>query len=138
VLDGDLIAEVTGRPGSGVGDQRLVRVEFKCEVVAQEARQLIFDGRGFGLRSDEPQEMIIGVAGVPEPTVPGVLRVARGKPSQLATQVPGFDPVPAPACPCEFVLPPCVFRVRFPAFPSGVLRDQNRLDVDVQLNGLSG
>ena len=78
VLDDDLVAEVAGRPGAGVGDQRLARVEFQGEVVAQEPRELIFDGLGLGLRSDEAQEMIIGVAGVAQPTVSGVLRVTRG------------------------------------------------------------
>ena len=78
VLDDDLVAEVAGRPGAGVGDQRLARVEFQREVVAQEPRQLIFDGLGFGLRSDEPQEVVIGVAGVPQPPVSGVLGVTRG------------------------------------------------------------
>jgi hypothetical protein len=44
-----------------VGDQRLVRVGFEREVVAQEPCQLIFDGLGFGLRSGEPQEVVVGL-----------------------------------------------------------------------------
>jgi len=36
------------------------------EVVAQEPRQLIFDGLGFGLRSDEPQQVIIGLCRPPD------------------------------------------------------------------------
>ena len=61
VLDDDLIAEVAGRPGAGVGDQGLIRVEFEREFIAQEPCQLILDLLGFGFRSDEPQEMIVGV-----------------------------------------------------------------------------
>ena len=76
MLDGDLVAEVTGRPGTGVGDQRLVRIEFQCEVVAQEPRQLIFNGLGFGLWPDESQKMIICVASVTQPTISRVLWVA--------------------------------------------------------------
>ncbi len=62
VLRGDLIAEVACRPGAGVGDQRLVGVEFQREFVAQERCQLILDGLGFGLWPDKAQEVIVGVA----------------------------------------------------------------------------
>jgi hypothetical protein len=62
VLDDDLVAEVSGRPGTGVCDQRLIGVQFQCEFAAQEPSQLIFDLLGFGLRSDEPQQMIVSVA----------------------------------------------------------------------------
>src|SRR5713226_2259326 len=61
VLDDDLVAEVPGRPGAGMGDQRLIRVEFECEFAAQEPCQLILDVRGFGFWSGEPQEMIVGL-----------------------------------------------------------------------------
>jgi hypothetical protein len=66
VLDDDLIAEVPGGPGAGVGDQGLVRVEFECEFVAQEGRQLIFDGLGFGFRSGKSQDVVVGLCGLPD------------------------------------------------------------------------
>jgi hypothetical protein len=102
VLNDDLIAEVPRRCGAGVGDQGLVRVEFECEFIAQEPRQLIFDDLGLSLRSDEPQKMIIGVPGVSEPTVSGVLRVTRGELAELVSQctnritVPTFTRPPHP------------------------------------------
>jgi hypothetical protein len=64
VLDDDLVAEVAGRPGPGMGDQCLIRVELEREFFAQEPCQLIFDLLGFGLRPGEPQEMIVGVTRV--------------------------------------------------------------------------
>jgi hypothetical protein len=71
VLGDDLVAEVSRRPGAGVRDQRLVRVELQLEFITQEPRQLVFDLLGFGLRSGEPQEMIIGLCrgpGYADPT----------------------------------------------------------------------
>jgi len=59
VLDGDLIAEESSRAGPGVGDQRLIWGEFQFEVVTQELRQPLFDFLGFGLRSGEPEQMVI-------------------------------------------------------------------------------
>jgi hypothetical protein len=78
VLHGDLVAEVSSGLDAGVGDQRLAGVQFQREVLAQEPGQLVLDGLGFGLRSDEAQEMIIGVAGVLQPPVAGILRIADG------------------------------------------------------------
>jgi hypothetical protein len=62
VLHDDLVAEVAGCPGTGVGDQRLGGVEFQPEFIAQEPCQLIFDSLGFGLGSDEPEEVVVGIA----------------------------------------------------------------------------
>jgi hypothetical protein len=62
VLHDDLVSEVSGRPGAGVGDQRLGGVEFQPEFIVQELRQLIFDSLGFGLGSDEPEEVVVGIA----------------------------------------------------------------------------
>jgi hypothetical protein len=62
VLDGDLVAEESGRAGAGVGDQRLVVGEFQFEFVTQELRQPLFDLLGFGLRPGEPEQMVICVS----------------------------------------------------------------------------
>ena len=78
VLDGDFVAEESCRVGAGVGDERLVGVEVQREFVAQEPGQRILDGLGFGLRSDEPQDVVVGVAAVPQSPVSGVHRVTRG------------------------------------------------------------
>src|SRR5664279_1330610 len=76
---------------------------------------------------------IIGVAAVSQPPISGVLRVARGQSAQLAAQVTGFVPIPTRTCTPHPVLRPLILGVVSSVFPSGVLRDQNRLDVDVQL-----
>jgi hypothetical protein len=61
VLGGDLVPEVPRSPGAGVRDQRLALAEFQLEVIAQELRQLIFDGLGFGFRPGEAQEVVVGL-----------------------------------------------------------------------------
>jgi hypothetical protein len=94
MLDDDLVAEVPGRPGAGVGDQRLVRAEFEREFAAQEPCQLIFDFLGFGFWSGEPQEMIVGIARVAQPPVPGVGRVPEGERARPPLVFPGLGPMP--------------------------------------------
>jgi hypothetical protein len=59
VLDGDLVAEESGRAGSGVGDQRFLLGQFQLEIVMQECRQAFFDLLCFGLRPGEPEELIV-------------------------------------------------------------------------------
>jgi hypothetical protein len=59
VLDDDVIAEEPRRLGAGAGDQGLIRVEFQGEGLSQEPCQFRLDLLGFGLRPDEPQQMII-------------------------------------------------------------------------------
>jgi hypothetical protein len=59
VLDGDLVAEESCRPGTGVGDQRLVRRQFQLEVLTQERRKPLFDLLGFVPGSGEPEQMIV-------------------------------------------------------------------------------
>jgi hypothetical protein len=76
VLHDDLIAEIHGRPGSGVDDQGPFGGELQLELAAQEPGQVGLDLLGFGLRSDEPQEMIVGEAGVKQPPLVGVLWIA--------------------------------------------------------------
>ena len=61
VLHGDLVAEEFRRPGAGVRDQRLVLRQFQLEFVTQELRQALFDLLGFGLRSGEPEQGVVGV-----------------------------------------------------------------------------
>ena len=65
MLDGDLVAEELCRPGSGVGDQRLVRRQFQLEVLAQELGEPLFDLLGLGFRPGEPDEVIVGLCRVP-------------------------------------------------------------------------
>jgi hypothetical protein len=55
VLDGDLVAEESGRACAGVGDQRLVLGQFQCEFVTQKLGQAMFDFLGFGLGAGEPE-----------------------------------------------------------------------------------
>jgi hypothetical protein len=64
VVDGDLVAEEPRCLGTPVSDERLVRRQVQLEIVTQELRQPGFDRLGFGLGSDESEQMIIGVADI--------------------------------------------------------------------------
>ena len=59
VLDGDLVAEESGRACSGVGDQCLLLRQFQLEFLPQERRKTDLDFLGFGLRSGEPEEVVV-------------------------------------------------------------------------------
>src|SRR5260370_27820157 len=67
-----------------------------------------------------------------QPPVSGVLRVDRGELTCLAAQRADRFPVPAFAGEGHLMCSPSVFGVTSSMFPSGALRDQNRLDVGVQ------
>ena len=76
VLHHDLVAEEPCRARTGVGDQSLVRGQFELEVITQERRKTLFDLFRFGLRSGEPEQMVVGVADIPQPPEPRVMGVA--------------------------------------------------------------
>jgi hypothetical protein len=59
VLDDDVVAEEPRRLGAGVADQGLVLAEFQPEGLPEERRQFGLDLLGFGLRPDEPQDVVI-------------------------------------------------------------------------------
>jgi hypothetical protein len=61
VLGDDVITEEPRLLGTGVGDQRLVRRQFQLELVAQEPGETLLDFLRFGLRTGEPEEMVIGL-----------------------------------------------------------------------------
>ena len=83
VLDDDLVTEVPRRPGAGVRDQGFVWVEIQSEFVAQEPRQLIFYGLGFGFRSDESEQVIVGLC-----RGPGYADVGAGSAGQTVAGFP--------------------------------------------------
>jgi len=114
-------------------DQRLFLIEFQLEFITQERRQLIFDGLGFGFWPGESQKVVVGIAGVAEPAVAGVARITPGQAAPLLPQFPGLCPVCAPSRPRQCVARLGVGRVLPAARPLGVLRDQDCLDVLVQL-----
>jgi len=62
-----------------VGDQGFVRGEFQLEVITQEHRQSLFDLLGFGLRSGEPEQGVIGVSAVTQPAVIGIAGILAGQ-----------------------------------------------------------
>jgi hypothetical protein len=66
VLGDDVVAEEPRLLGTGVGDQRLVRRQFQLELVAQEPGEALLDFLRFGLRTGEPEEMVIGLCGLPD------------------------------------------------------------------------
>jgi hypothetical protein len=59
-----------------VRNQCLVWVQFQLEIVPQELSQALLDLLGFGLRSGEPEEGVVGVSTVAEPPVVWILRMA--------------------------------------------------------------
>ena len=67
--DGDLVAEEPRRAGAGVGDQRLGLGQLQLEVILQELGEATFDLLGFGLRSGEPEQDVIGIPDVTQPPV---------------------------------------------------------------------
>ena len=77
-----------------MGDQGLLGGQFQLEFVTQERRQLALDLLGFGLRSDETQEVVVGVAGIAQPPVAGVVRVTPWDATKLPSECPSLIPVP--------------------------------------------
>jgi hypothetical protein len=67
VLDGDLVAEEPRRARAGVGDQRLVLVEFQLEITAQELGLALPDLLRLGFWPGEPEEVVSGRGGVSPP-----------------------------------------------------------------------
>jgi hypothetical protein len=65
VLGGDLVAEEPRRIGAGMGDQRLCLGQLQLEVIVQELGEATLDLLGFGLRSGEPEQDIVGLCRVP-------------------------------------------------------------------------
>jgi hypothetical protein len=64
VCDGDVVAEEPRRVAAGVGDRRLGLGQLQVEVIAQELSEATFDFLGFGLRSGEPEQDVIGLCRV--------------------------------------------------------------------------
>jgi hypothetical protein len=48
---------------------------------------------GFGLRSDEPKEMVIGVTGIAQPSEARITWIADWKAALFLTEFPGFVPI---------------------------------------------
>lgn len=67
------------RAGPAVGDQRFGLRQFKFEIVAQEHRESLLDVFGFDFRSGEPEQHVVGVTDVAEPSVARILRVLARK-----------------------------------------------------------
>jgi len=132
VLNGDVVAEEPRRACAGVGDQRLVLGQFQLEFITQERRQPLFDLLGLGLGSGEPEEVVIGVPTVSEPSVVRIMSIRAGHAAHPLTQLPRLGAVAASASTRQRRRHLQVGRVAGPAFPSVVLRNQNRLDKGVQ------
>jgi hypothetical protein len=66
VLNGDLVAEEPGRARSGMGNQGFLLRQFQLEFVTQELRKTGLDFLRFGLGSGEPEDVIVGLCGLPD------------------------------------------------------------------------
>ena len=132
VLDGDVIAEEPRGLGAAVRDQRLACRQFQLEVLAQEVSQAPFDLLGFGLRAGEPEQVIVGIAEVPEPAVARVTGIPGGQAPPLLAQFPHRGTVAAAPGVRHRVGHLGPGRIGFPAFPSGIFRDEDRLGELIQ------
>ena len=132
VLGDDVVTEEPSPLGTGVGDQRLIRRQFQLELVAQEPGETLLDFLGLSLRTGEPEEMVVGVPGVPEPAVAGVTRIPVRQAAPLLAQLPGRGPVPALASGSHRVVHLSSRRIGYPAGAPGIFRDENCLSELVQ------
>ena len=132
VLGGDLVAEEPRRAGAGVGDQRLCLGQLQLELLLQELGEATFDLLGFGLRSGEPEQDVIGVSDVPQPPVARIVGILAGEAALLLAQRPHRGMIATAASSSERPLHPLVLRIVFPEHPSVVFRHQHRLDEAVQ------
>jgi len=132
VLDGDLVAEEPCRVRAGVGDQRLALGQLQLEVIAQELGEMTLDLLGFGLRSGEPEQDVVGVADVTQSPVPGILRISGRESALLLAQRPRRGFVAPFAGLVVRRAYPAGRRVTSPADTAGVPRYQNCLDKRVQ------
>ncbi len=80
-----------------MGDQGLLDGQLQPEFLTQERRKLALDLLGFSLRSDETQEMVVGIAGIPQPPVAGIVRITLWDATKVPTKCPSLIPVPASA-----------------------------------------
>ena len=115
-----------------MGDQRLVLGEFQFEVVAQELGQALLDLFGFSLGAGEPEQMVVCVSAIPQSPVSRVVRVGAGQADHPPPQCPRQWAVTTSPGLGQLVLQVEVGRITRPASPSGVLRNQDRLDELVQ------
>ena len=76
-------------------DQGLVLVQFQLEVITQERREPLLDLLGFGFRSGEPEEVIVGVPDIAQPPVARVVRIPAGEAALLLAQLPRCGAVAA-------------------------------------------
>jgi hypothetical protein len=79
VLDGDFVTEESSRACAGVGDQCFLLREFQFEVITEELREALFDLVGFGLRPDEPEQVVVSISCVTQPPISRILWIPTGE-----------------------------------------------------------
>ena len=132
VAHGDLVAEEPRRASAGVGDQRLGLGQLQLEVLLQELSEATFDLLGFGLRSGEPEQDVIGIPDVTQPPIRGILQIRGREATLLLLQRPRGGIVAAFASTPDGACDPLVLRIGTPVHTSGVFRQQNCFDELVQ------
>ncbi len=107
-----------------MGDQGLLLGKLQLEFFQKERSELMLDFLGFCLRSCEPQEEVIRIPEVAEPSILRVVGVGIGQTALLLarrlryraiSRLPGFG---------GFVLPFPVFGIGVPLGASGILREK--------------
>jgi len=116
-----------------MGHQRLLLRQFQFELVTQEHSETLLDLLGFGFRSGEPQQGVVGVPAIAQPAIARIVRILAGQAVQPPVKRPHLRAVAAPAGPRDRLFHRAVGRVTRPKSPSGVFRDQHCFDEAVQL-----
>ena len=62
--------------------------QLQLEVLVQELGEATFDLLGFGLRSGEPEQDVVGVSHVPQPPVARIVWIQARKAALLLAQLP--------------------------------------------------
>jgi len=122
VDDGDLVAEEPRRAGAGVGDQCLLLGQLQLEVIAQELGEASLDLLGLGLRSGEPEQDVIGVSHVTQPSVARIRWIRTWQAPLLLAQRPHRGMIAVAASTSERVLHPLVLRIASPEHTSVISR----------------
>ena len=129
VLGTDLIAEEVRRLAGGVSDQRLGLRQFELEFLAQKRRNPRFDLFGLVFRTGKPQQPVIAVTDIAQPSIVRIMGVLAGIPAAPQNKSACFGPVSAPASPRNRVLEKLICPVGATAAAVVVLGQQPLFDV---------
>ena len=115
-----------------MGDQRLGLRQFQLELITQEHLDLRLDPLGFVSGSGQPQQKVVAITHIPQPSIVRIVRVLAGKPAALLTQQPHRLAIPTPFGPLEFVVDSLVSCIAASFLTVVVVRQQRLLNKFVE------